>query len=71
MIPETQRRLQVGAAAGGQTQPPKRAFLKQNMNRIWKLLDLPEKPCFPVIAPVLGYPTQMLDVIKRLGYLET
>ncbi len=28
-----------------------------NMERIWKLLDLPEKGCFPLLAVVLGYPT--------------
>lgn len=28
-----------------------------DMNRHWKLLDLPEKHCFPLIAMVLGYPT--------------
>ncbi len=29
-----------------------------DMNRQWKLLDLPEKHCFPLIAMVLGYPTK-------------
>ncbi len=29
-----------------------------DMNRHWKLLDLPEKHCFPLIAMVLGYPTK-------------
>lgn len=29
-----------------------------DMNRQWKLLDLPEKHCFPLIAMVLGYPTE-------------
>ncbi len=28
-----------------------------DMGRLWKLLDLPEKHCFPIIALVLGYPT--------------
>lgn len=27
-----------------------------DMGRLWKLLDLPEKHCFPIIALVLGYP---------------
>lgn len=29
-----------------------------DMERLWKLLDLPPTHCFPVIALVLGYPTQ-------------
>jgi nitroreductase len=29
-----------------------------NMERVWKLLDLPEEYCFPMIALVLGYPTE-------------
>jgi len=29
-----------------------------DMNRVFKLLDLPEKRCFPLIALVLGYPLQ-------------
>lgn len=29
-----------------------------DMERLWKLLDLPEKYCFPLIAMVLGYPTE-------------
>ncbi|MGD9160746.1 MAG: nitroreductase family protein [Desulfobacteraceae bacterium] len=29
-----------------------------DMNRQWKLLDLPEKYCFPLIAMLLGYPTK-------------
>ena len=28
-----------------------------DMERVWKLLDLPEAYCFPLIALVLGYPT--------------
>ena len=28
-----------------------------DMGRLWKLLDLPEKHCFPIIALVLGFPT--------------
>jgi len=28
-----------------------------DMTRLWTLLDLPEKHCFPIIALVLGYPT--------------
>ena len=29
-----------------------------DMDRVWKLLDLPAKHCFPLIAMVLGYPTE-------------
>jgi nitroreductase len=29
-----------------------------DMDRVWKLLDLPQTYCFPLIAVVLGYPTQ-------------
>jgi nitroreductase len=29
-----------------------------DMTRVWKLLDLPTKHCFPLIAMVLGYPTE-------------
>ncbi len=29
-----------------------------DMERLWKLLDLPQTHCFPIIALVLGYPTQ-------------
>jgi nitroreductase len=29
-----------------------------DMDRLWKLLDLPEKHCFPLIAMVLGYSTE-------------
>lgn len=29
-----------------------------DMDRLWKLLDLPPTHCFPVIALVLGYPTR-------------
>jgi nitroreductase len=29
-----------------------------DMARVWKLLDLPVKHCFPLIAMVLGYPTE-------------
>ncbi|OHB57035.1 MAG: hypothetical protein A2173_09640 [Planctomycetes bacterium RBG_13_44_8b] len=29
-----------------------------DMDRVWKLLDLPTKHCFPLIAMVLGYPTE-------------
>ena len=29
-----------------------------DMERVWKILDLPEKNCFPLIALVLGYPTE-------------
>jgi nitroreductase len=29
-----------------------------DMDQLWKLLDLPTKHCFPLIAMVLGYPTE-------------
>lgn len=29
-----------------------------DMNRVFKLLDLPEKLCFPLIALILGYPSK-------------
>ena len=29
-----------------------------DMDRVWKLLDLPTEYCFPLIAVVLGYPTE-------------
>jgi nitroreductase len=29
-----------------------------DMERVWKLLDLPQTYCFPLIALVLGYPTE-------------
>ena len=35
-----------------------------DMSRHWKLLDLPEKHCFPVIALVLGYPTSEPEFLK-------
>ena len=28
-----------------------------DMERVWRILDLPEQACFPLIALVLGYPT--------------
>jgi nitroreductase len=35
-----------------------------DMNRHWKLLDLPQKHCFPVIALVLGYPRKEPEFLK-------
>ena len=35
-----------------------------NMERVWRLLDLPKKHCFPLIAVVMGYPTQEPDYLK-------
>lgn len=35
-----------------------------DMGRLWKLLDLPEKHCFPIIALVLGYPTTEPKFLK-------
>jgi hypothetical protein len=34
------------------------------MGRLWTLLGLPEKHCFPVIALVLGYPTTEPALLK-------
>jgi nitroreductase len=31
---------------------------RRDMDRVWKLLDLPMKHCFPLIAMVLGYPIE-------------
>lgn len=35
-----------------------------DITRVYKLLDLPEKYCFPLIALVLGYPDQEPDHLK-------
>lgn len=35
-----------------------------DITRIYKILDLPEKYCFPLIALVLGYPDQKPDHLK-------
>ncbi len=35
-----------------------------DMERHWKLLDLPEKYCFPLIAVVMGYPKEEPDYLK-------
>ncbi len=35
-----------------------------DMERLWKLLDLPQTHCFPIIALVLGYPTQQPAHLK-------
>ena len=35
-----------------------------DMARLWKLLDLPEKHCFPLIALVLGYATEQPEAKK-------
>jgi nitroreductase len=35
-----------------------------DMGRHWKLLELPETQCFPLIALVLGYPTQEPAALK-------
>lgn len=34
------------------------------MERAWKLLDLPKEHCFPLIAVVIGYPTEEPDYLK-------
>jgi nitroreductase len=39
-----------------------------DMERIWTLLDLPQTHCFPVIALVLGYPTQ--EPTHQMGRLD-
>lgn len=35
-----------------------------DMERLWTLLDLPQTLCFPIIALVLGYPTEEPAVLK-------
>jgi nitroreductase len=39
-----------------------------DMERLWKLLDLPKTHCFPLIAVVLGYPAREPD--HRMGRLD-
>ncbi len=39
-----------------------------DMERLWKLLDLPPTHCFPVIALVLGYPTE--EPARHAGRLD-
>jgi nitroreductase len=39
-----------------------------DMDRVWKLLDLPQTYCFPLIAVVLGYPTQ--EPPYKMGRLD-
>lgn len=39
-----------------------------DMERVWKLLDLPQTHCFPLIAVVLGYPAQEPE--HRAGRLD-
>jgi nitroreductase len=39
-----------------------------NMQRVWDLLDLPEKYCYPLIALVIGYPTREPD--HKMGRLD-
>jgi nitroreductase len=39
-----------------------------DMERHWKLLDLPQTHCFPLIAVVLGYPAQ--EPAHRMGRLD-
>jgi nitroreductase len=39
-----------------------------DMQRVWDILDLPEKYCYPLIALVLGYPTQEPD--HKMGRLD-
>jgi nitroreductase len=39
-----------------------------DMERIWRLLDLPKTHCFPLIALVLGYPAQ--EPAHRTGRLD-
>ncbi|MFC1762098.1 nitroreductase family protein [Planctomycetota bacterium] len=35
-----------------------------DMERVWTLLDLPKSSCFPLLAMVLGYPTQEPEHLK-------
>ncbi|MCP4609075.1 MAG: nitroreductase [Planctomycetes bacterium] len=39
-----------------------------NMDRLWEILDLPKKHCFPLIALYLGYPTE--EPAYQKGRLE-
>lgn len=39
-----------------------------DMERVWTLLDLPKTHCFPLIAVVIGYPTQEPD--HKMGRLD-
>jgi nitroreductase len=39
-----------------------------NMERIWTLLDLPKTHCFPLIAVVIGYPTE--EPAYKMGRLD-
>jgi nitroreductase len=39
-----------------------------DMERVWKLLDLPETHCYPLIALVLGYPTE--EPVYQKGRLD-
>jgi nitroreductase len=39
-----------------------------DMQRVWDILDLPEKYCYPLIAVVIGYPTQEPD--HKMGRLD-
>jgi nitroreductase len=39
-----------------------------DMERVWTLLDLPKTHCFPLIAVVLGYPTEEPD--HKMGRLQ-
>jgi len=39
-----------------------------DMERVWTLLDLPKTHCFPLIAVVIGYPTQEPDY--KMGRLD-
>jgi nitroreductase len=39
-----------------------------DMERVWKLLDLPQTYCFPLLAVVLGYPAQ--EPPYRMGRLD-
>jgi nitroreductase len=39
-----------------------------DMARVWKLLELPQAHCFPLLAMVLGYPTKEPDY--QMGRLE-
>jgi len=35
-----------------------------NMQRVWDILNLPKEHCFPLIAMVIGYPTQEPDHLR-------
>lgn len=41
-----------------------------NINRIYNVLNLPEKHCFPLITLILGYPDEKKSKMKKKGRLS-